>query len=174
MAQVLFKLLPLCWDCKCVCAWPFQEKSLSFLQPLGSPGHKPHWYSKTNVIGADLPGAYPPVWSTWCGAKIPHSSGRRCTFVVPLLLAGWAPGVWVLIRPCTCPFCPSWYGFLFLSQLWHSCSVSLQSFSERVALYIVVVLVCLWEEVSPWFFYTAIFTPPNSDWLLRIFKPLSC
>lgn len=41
------KLLPLCWD--------LERVDLGFLQPFGSPRHKPLWFSKPDVMGLLFP-----------------------------------------------------------------------------------------------------------------------
>lgn len=47
----------------------FKSGVLCFLQPSGSPEHKPHLFSKPNSLGTYLPGAGSPGGEERCGAR---------------------------------------------------------------------------------------------------------
>ena len=132
-----------------VCVWALQEQSLSFPLPSGSPRQKPRWFSKPDVSYGGLSSwCRSPGLGNPCGARIPHSSGGLPQLWNPSLLWVAALGVWVLIRPTLCP--PRHLKVASSNILICSTSVLLafRSFSEMVVLYVAVVLVCLWEEIS--------------------------
>ena len=62
-----------------------------FLLPSGSPEHKPHWPSKSDVLGARLHDAGPPGWGVQYGAWTAHSSGKTSAIVIILPFMGCLP-----------------------------------------------------------------------------------
>ena len=85
MTQVLFKLLPLCWEQVNLCVNLLRAESwfptalwLFWLQVL--------LVFKPDVMAACLPSARPPGWGAQCGACTPCSSGGTSAVVMSLLL----------------------------------------------------------------------------------------
>lgn len=93
MTQVLFKVLPLPWDSEQVCLYKSPSRVEShFPKPSSSPEHRPHWFSKPDVIGAYLPIVGPLGWGAIHGARNPRSSRGTCRVVISLLLVGCHTG----------------------------------------------------------------------------------
>lgn len=65
-------------------------------------------------------------------------------------------GVWILTRPCLCPSYPSKCGFFFFFLVVKIFLLDFRLVSEIVSLYVVVILMCLWEGVSQGSSYCAI------------------
>ena len=150
MTQLLFKLLPLHWDSRVsefVCE-PFQSRAsishdplaLLYISPAGFQSQmlwgsstqcrslrlgSPTWGSDLSLLRADLCGCdSPPTCGSphwWCGFSLDCTSAPPTRLTVAYSLYPW---------------------------LQKMCSASLQVILETVIPYVVVVFVCLWEEVS--------------------------
>ena len=61
---------------------PFKSGALSSLQPFGSPGGEPHWFSKPDVLGAHFFGTGPDGCGGCCGVWTPCFLGRSSAVVI--------------------------------------------------------------------------------------------
>lgn len=160
--MTLLHMWPTCFSNCCLCAETASMSVHDFFKNRISVSHSPLVLLDISptVFKARCHGGSPSS-SLGCmkWAKASYSSRRSFTFLISLLLANWAPRVWVLTRPCICLSSPSWYGFFFLSLGVSSCSASLQVFSrENCSICRCSFVVSM--EVSPGFSYTVILTLP--------------
>lgn len=100
-----------------VCATALYQWNLSFLQPFGSPGHKPTGFSKPAGLGVQFSSGDPKGWGSSCGSPGPHSSGRNSTFVRALLIEGHHMEGGYFIEIMSLLLLP-----MFNFLLWRSCS----------------------------------------------------
>ena len=76
--------------CESLCA-TLRGDSL-FPTPSGAPKSKPHWPSKSNILGVHLPDAGHLSWRTWSERQLPYSLGRTSVIVIVLLFVSSLPG----------------------------------------------------------------------------------
>lgn len=100
------------------------------------------WSSQTYV---NPTGGGPLAWDACCGAQTTHSLGRNCIIFISLLLAGHHTEDMGPDKTTSLPF-------LSISVLLYlHCGMAVLlvfgSFSERVVLYVIVVLLCPWEDL---------------------------
>ena len=103
---------------------PFKWGAFSSLQPFGSPGGKPHWFSKPDVLGPHLFGTGPSGCDAWCGVWTPCFLGRSSVFVRSPWL--WVTMLWV--EYLSRPFLLSISVWPFYPLLCRNCSASFQAF----------------------------------------------
>lgn len=138
----------------------FKEWSIYFSQFCWTPAVKPHWSSKAKcswVAPLHLvpdPRLRGGERRCSCGALSSLLWENLCDIII-LQVVGHPPseyGIWFY-----CKSAPP----TFLSVVWffllYVFSYRFQTFSTMAILQIVVLLVCLWEEVSLEFFYSVIF-----------------
>ena len=132
---------------KRVSASALSEQSFSFLLPSSAPGQKPPLFKKPDIMGDHLSRAGPQAWGAWCGAQIPLSLGKTFHICdIPSCLCVSAPGVWVLTTLCLCSsYLFQCVFFLYILSCIRAILLVFRSFSERVILCAIVVLVCSWE-----------------------------
>lgn len=120
---------------------PFKRSISVPYSPLGPPDMSPTGFLRKMLWRFVVAG--PKGWGPWCGAWIPHSSGRSCRFVSSLLIVHCCSGSGVLVR-LSLTFRPvlTW-AFCFL---WRSCSAGFQVFFRWIA-NVAIDSVCPWEEV---------------------------
>ena len=90
------------WACEILCA-SFKKKDCYFLQPSECPECKPHWPSKSNVLGIHLPGAGPLEWGAQCGAWTTHSLKEISAIVIILPFVGHLLREWLSTILHLCP-----------------------------------------------------------------------
>lgn len=140
---------------------PFKSR---VLVSYSSPGYKPCWFSKPDVMGAHFPGAGPQVWGAWCGAQTPLLRENLRVCEVPSHLWVAMLGVWVLMRPHLCPPPVSMCFFLYILSCRRAVLLVFRSFSKRAVAHVAVVLECPWEHLP---------TPPSGSHLsapLHLYK----
>ena len=145
------------WACEILCA-SFKKRDSCFLQPSECPECKPHWSSKSSILGIHLPGAGPlgngepsvvlgpltpwrkPLQSSSFSHLWVSSSGNEyrlyCISAPPLRILLW------FLYNFNCKL-----SFLLDSSLSHI-TENMRLTSFTAALWIVVILVCPWEEVN--------------------------
>ena len=112
----------------------------------GSPESKPHWPSKLNTLGVYLPGAGPLVWGAQCWGSDLIVLWENLSDIIILPFVGLFSediGLYHILNITIYPFC--------CGSLCLSCVRSFGRFqllSSSVVLEIVVILVCLWKEIS--------------------------
>ena len=159
--QAVFNLLPLFWnwDQASLCACSSRAES-QFLTALWEP---PLVFKPSK--GTHLPGAWPQDWGARYNAWTPCSLGRPPSRWYPTLLLGHLLRVQVWTRSLFLPSSQTLCGsFLFKFFYSFGCRKAMllvvRSFSARIALYVAVVLMCSWEEVSSGSSYSTMLIPP--------------
>ena len=149
------------WACEILCA-SFKKKDCYFLQPSECPECKPHWPSKSNVLGIHL-----PLWngepSVGLGPLTPWRKSLQLSSSSHLwvtcsgngyrLFCISAPPLHILLRFLYNFNCK--VSFLLDSSLSHI-DENMRLISFTAALWIVVILVCPWEVVNSWSSYSTI------------------
>ena len=140
MVHVLFSLMFFCW----ILGWVSLHVSslrvdFCYLQFYSFLWYIFHWFSKSGILGVHFSCVR---LRGWCGAQISHSSGKRS---VPL---------WSLLIVDHC----DWDVHFFLGEAPYLCLSSQAqcgSFTfccgnsvHPVILYVVIGMLCLWEEIS--------------------------
>lgn len=145
MNHVLFKLLPLC--CEFVHdpfkSWFSISHSSLTLQDISPTGFK------ARFIRTPLRYAGPPGWEAWCTTQTTHSSETTFIVVTSLLLVGChtrsVNSNWTVSLPFLVVLM---WSFLYIRLCGKSFLLVFNLLSEIVVFYVVIVLVCLWEEVN--------------------------
>ena len=139
MTYIVFKLLPVHWDCEegTLCLNPSRVESW-FPKPSGSSGCKPQFSSVQSLSHVQLfvtpwiaaCQASQPQWfsktnSDFCGGFCVQCRGTRCgapqlfmdTSVISLLFICYCNSVWVLTRPPLCSSYPNKCALFFIFSL---------------------------------------------------------
>ena len=153
-AQAPMKLLPLLWDLVCVrfCVHPLSEVSVS-PSPVELLQLSPTGLQSQILWGLFLMSDL-QTGSLICGSELSHLWKNFCDII--LQFVGHPPrvyGIW-LYHECAPPTVLLWLLlYVFGCRIFFG---SFQFFLSMVVQQLVVVLVCLWEEVSSRSFYSAI------------------
>lgn len=103
-----------------VCATALYQWNLNFLQPFGSPGHKPNGFSKPAGLGVQFSSGGPKGWGSWCGSPAPTPQGDS-TLVRALLVEGDHVEGGCFIATMSLLFLP-----MLMFRLWRSRSASVK------------------------------------------------
>ena len=111
----------------------------------------------SEIWGPHLPNSGPPGWGAWCVTWVPHSLRRTSEVVITLLFVVHLAGYVSLDSTMSLPLLPiSLWFLLYIS----SCGKS-SSFSLILALEVVIILLCPWEEMSSRSSYSTILATPS-------------
>ena len=119
-------------------------------------------------MGVHLPSAGPPGWGPQRGAQTTHASGGTSKVVISLLLTGHCTRKVGSDETESQPLLPiSVWPSLYILSCRRSVLLVFRLFSQIVVLYILVVLVCPWEEGNSESFYSTIIIPTNAEKLCK-------
>lgn len=137
----------------------FKSGVLVSKQPFASLGHKSCWISNQMLWGLLFPIQVRQSGDPNVGVRHLAPQGGP-PWLYSFHLDGCLPGVVGLDWPHLCPSYLSQYGFFFISYCCRkSVLLVFRPFSEIAVLYVVVILMCLWKEVSSWSTYPTRLTP---------------
>ena len=146
--------------CEILCA-PFKSGVSTSYNPPALKNASPTCL-KARLSGGHLSGAGPTGWGAQCGAQTPLSLRGISAMVIILPFVGHLPRVTGLDYTVCLPLLPlSLWFLLYIFSCRKSFLLVFRSFSSIVALYVFVILVCPWEEVSSGSSYSAMLAPPQ-------------
>ena len=172
MTQDPFKLLPLNWVFEHVILCALWDQSLFFLLSFSSPSFSLSlslllYASPTGLQSQTfweltcLPSEEHPGWRTQCGAWTPQSLRRASAIVIILLFVGHLPmGVDLDYTVSLALLVILWWFLLYIFSCGKSFTLVFRSLSLIVALYVVIILVCSWEEMRSESSYSTILATP--------------
>ena len=129
---------------------PFKSRVWVTNSAVALLGVNPIDFSKLDIVRACVAPAGPRAGGSGpCGTRTLCSLGGIPRPRIPPPLQITSPCLWVLTRPCLCPFqLSSMWLFRYIFSCGRAVLLVFRSFSERIALCVVVALACPREDVN--------------------------